>query len=48
MKEDTTEQKILHAANALFGSHGYDGVSMATIAAEVGITKPSLYHFFCK
>ena len=46
MHGDTTEQKIIHAANSLFGSHGYDGVSMATIAAEVGITKPSLYHFF--
>ena len=39
------EQALDHAA-ALFWRHGYDGVDVDSIAAAVGVTKPSLYRLF--
>ncbi|MBN9104147.1 MAG: TetR/AcrR family transcriptional regulator [Propionibacteriaceae bacterium] len=38
--------RILDAATAQFVRRGYDGVSMADIAAELNITKPALYYHF--
>lgn len=35
---------VLRAAIALFIERGYDAVSMADLAAELGITKSALYH----
>lgn len=42
----TTRERILTEAAALFREQGYCGASMSGLAAEVGITKSSLYHHF--
>ena len=39
-------EAILEAALRLFAEHGVDSASMADIARAVGITKPTLYHYF--
>lgn len=41
-----TRERALDAAEALLPRLGYLGVSMDAIAAEVGVTKPSLYYHF--
>jgi len=40
------EQAILDAAVTLFAEHGYDGVSMRTVAREAGVSKSNIYHHF--
>lgn len=42
----TTRERIRNEAAALFREKGFNGTSMADLAAEVGITKSSLYHHF--
>ena len=42
----TTRERIRNEAAALFRVKGYNGTSMAELAAEVGMTKSSLYHHF--
>ncbi len=42
----TTKERIRTEAAALFRKKGFNGTSMAELAAEVGITKSSLYHHF--
>jgi AcrR family transcriptional regulator len=37
---------ILAAGAAEFGEHGYDGVTLAEIAAAAGVTKPIVYRHF--
>lgn len=37
---------ILHESAKLFAANGYSGTSIQDIAAAVGITKASIYHFF--
>ena len=44
--EQTTRERIRQEAAALFRGKGFNGTSMAELAAEVGITKSSLYHHF--
>jgi TetR/AcrR family transcriptional repressor for divergent bdcA len=39
-------EQALARAEALFHEHGYDGVSVATIAARLGINPPSFYAAF--
>ena len=41
-----TRERILGAAVRLFAQHGYDGVSMRDVAAEVGLTQAALYYHF--
>jgi TetR/AcrR family transcriptional regulator, cholesterol catabolism regulator len=43
--EDTSE-RIRQAAASLFRTQGFNGTSMADLAAAVGVTKSSLYHHF--
>ncbi|MEU8828142.1 TetR/AcrR family transcriptional regulator [Streptomyces sp. NPDC048636] len=40
------EQQILAAAIEEFGTRGYAQVSMADLAAAIGVTKPLLYQYF--
>lgn len=40
------EQAILDAAVRLFSTHGFDGVSMRTIADAAGVSKSNIYHHF--
>lgn len=45
-KKLDTESQILHHAGQLFMKSGYAAVSISSITKEVGITKPTLYHYF--
>ena len=40
------EAAILDAAVRLFSRHGYDGVSMRSVAREAGVSKSNIYHHF--
>lgn len=40
------EQAILTAALKVFSQNGYSGASVDAVAAEAGITKPTLYQYF--
>lgn len=46
MAGNSTKERVLNAALELFGSRGYDAVSMNDIAEAVGIRAPSLYKHF--
>lgn len=46
MNPPTTKERIRLEAAALFREKGFNGTSMAELAAEVGISKSSLYHHF--
>jgi len=41
-----TRDRLLAAAVELFGSRGFDSVSMKDLAAEVGIKAPAMYNHF--
>ena len=43
---DERRRQLLAQATELFATHGYDELSMAKIAAEAGVSKPLLYHYF--
>ncbi|MHA2854064.1 TetR/AcrR family transcriptional regulator [Paenibacillus lautus] len=45
-KKDLTSRQIVEAAIGLFAAHGIEKTSLAMIAGEVGITKPSIYYHF--
>jgi AcrR family transcriptional regulator len=42
----TTRERILRAANDLFGRQGFSRVSMRAVAGAAGVTKPALYYYF--
>jgi AcrR family transcriptional regulator len=46
MDVDERRQQLLERGAELFTSHSYDELSMNKIAAEVGISKALLYHYF--
>ena len=41
-----TKQKVLEGAASVFSEDGYEGASMARIAAEAGVSKGTLYNYF--
>jgi AcrR family transcriptional regulator len=41
-----TRERILKQALQLFAARGYDATSVREICEAVGVTKPTLYHFF--
>jgi AcrR family transcriptional regulator len=43
---ETTRQRILREASALFAQKGYHGTSTREIATAVGVQQPSLFHHF--
>ena len=40
------ERQILDAALSVFAAQGYSGTTMDAVAAEAGVTKPTLYSYF--
>lgn len=46
MKILSTKEQIIEAAKRSFAQHGYEGTTLAQIAKEVGIQKPSIYNHF--
>ena len=40
------EKRILDAAQHVFAHQGYSGATMDAVAAEAGLTKPTLYQYF--
>lgn len=44
--ETTTRNDLLTQALKLFVSHGYDAVGVQQVVDAVGVTKPTLYHYF--
>lgn len=43
---EETRARIIKTAMALFGEHGFDGVSTRDIAAQAGVPAPSLQYYF--
>ena len=43
---NTSRDKILDVAEALFASRGFAGVGLAAVADQAGLKKPSLFHHF--
>ncbi|AIC96231.1 TetR/AcrR family transcriptional regulator [Shouchella lehensis] len=41
-----TKARIMNVARHSFSKHGYEGTTLAQIAKEVGIQKPSMYNHF--
>lgn len=44
--DDTTRERILLAAEHLFGNKGYRNVTVREIADEAGVTHPLIYHYW--
>ena len=40
------EKRILEAAQTIFARQGYSGARMDDVAAQAGLTKPTLYQYF--
>lgn len=45
-RADTQRQRVLQASVGIFSRQGYRATSMNEIAAGVGLSKPTLYHYF--
>lgn len=45
-RADAQRQRVLAASAEIFSRRGYRATSMNEIAAEVGLSKPTLYHYF--
>jgi TetR/AcrR family transcriptional regulator, cholesterol catabolism regulator len=45
-KADAQRQRVLSASVEIFSKRGYRATSMNDIAAAVGLSKPTLYHYF--
>ncbi|URL59470.1 TetR/AcrR family transcriptional regulator [Luteibacter flocculans] len=46
MPTDTTAERILAAAHALFDAHGAEAVTMRRVAADVGLSAMAIYRHF--
>ncbi len=46
LQSEQTQQHIIDTAAKLFASRGYNGTSMADLAAAAGLTKGAFYHHF--
>ncbi len=46
MQAHDNRQRLLQVALTLFASRGYDAAGVQEIAADAGVTKPTLYHYF--
>jgi AcrR family transcriptional regulator len=46
LKAGATRAAILEQASTLFATKGFDGTSLAEIAAATGLTRPAVYHYF--
>ncbi len=44
--DERRRERVLHAAMAEFGRHGYSGGSLNVIAREAGVAKGSLFQYF--
>lgn len=44
--EESARDRILAAASAAFGTHGYDGASVRAIAAAAGVDPALIHHYF--
>lgn len=45
-KREQVRQEILAAAREILRQDGVEGVTLASVAARLGMTKPALYHYF--
>lgn len=45
-KADAQRERVVHASVEVFSRRGYRATSMNEIAAGVGLSKPTLYHYF--
>jgi len=45
-RRSLTEADILERAAALFAAHGYAATSLGEVADALGMSRPSLYHYF--
>lgn len=46
MEPDDRQAQIIHVASVHFARDGYDASSMAAIAADAGVTRALIYHYF--
>jgi TetR/AcrR family transcriptional regulator len=46
MQAQDNRQRLLKVALTCFAARGYDATGVQEIAAEAGVTKPTLYHYF--
>lgn len=45
-KSDDKRQQLLEVAYRLFSSKGFDNISISRVAAEVGVSKVTIYNYF--
>lgn len=45
-RKELVREELLDIAARMFDEHGFDRVSMATIAREVGLGRSAIYHYF--
>jgi AcrR family transcriptional regulator len=46
LKRDAQRERILDAARALFGSRGFDAVSMSEVAEQAGVARATVFNHF--
>jgi AcrR family transcriptional regulator len=46
LAEEDRRERLLDAAEASFCAHGYEGTTIGVLAAEAGVTRPTVYAYF--